>query len=202
MKYPFFASFIILILIIRHNIRKGRNLSANSERNFWEKEREANATRKKSLEDIHYITVPLEELPTEYLPDDETVVDCIRILEELSQKKIVNLTGITNTDLKLKYGVANLAFLSECDSNYLLLVQTLQKWVNRLWDKGLEDAAIQIMEYEAKIHADVGSVYRRLANHYKNQGMEEKIHDLVLIVESLDSASKNAILRDLQQLLS
>lgn len=42
MKYPIFASFIILTLVIRHAIRRNRRLDENSRHSFWDIERAAN----------------------------------------------------------------------------------------------------------------------------------------------------------------
>ena len=199
MKYPIFASFVIFCLVIRHALRRSRRISENSEENFWDRENRANATRRKPLDDLEYVKVALEELPTDCFLTDEVVSDCIRLVTELSEKKIVNLTGYSNTDLKLKYGVPNLPELMEYDSSYTLLVQTLQKWADRLWENGYTEEAVRIMEYEVKIRADVGTAYRKLAAYYRSHGTPEKVEELIAVAEGLRSASKNHILRSLKE---
>ncbi|MCQ2526719.1 MAG: hypothetical protein MJ130_08140 [Lachnospiraceae bacterium] len=154
--------------------------------------------RRKPLDDVEYIHIPLDSLPTDILKDDETVSDCVRQLEELSEEKIINLTGMTNTDLKLKYGVANLPFLTECDDRFTTLVQTLQKWADYLWEKGLEEPAVTIMEYEVKIRADIGSAYRKLAAYYKRHDESAKIDNLIAVAETLNTATQKSILRSLK----
>lgn len=198
MKFPFLASFLILIISIRIAIGRSRRKDQNADKAFWKRESDANSVRRKPLDDVEYIHIPMDKLPTDVLTDDETISDCIRDITALSEEKIINLTGITNTDLKMKYGVANLPFLTECDDRFTFLVQTLQKWADYLWEKGLEEPAVSIMEYEVSIRADIGSAYRKLAAYYKKHGEPEKIAGLIEVAETLQTATKKSIVRSLK----
>ena len=199
MKYPIFASFIILTLVIRHAIRRNRRLDENSKHSFWDIERAANEVRRKPLDDLIFVVPGMSRFPLSVMEDDEIVRDCRRMVEELSAQKIVNLTGQTNTDLKFRYGAANLPTLMEYDERFTLLVQNLQKWADRLWDNGYVEDSIPILEEQIRIHADISSVYRKLAAYYRDNGMPEKIDELRKSAESLNSASKASILRSLDQ---
>lgn len=198
MKFPFLASFLIFIIALRIAIGRSRRKDKNADKEFWQRENDANNVRRKPLDDVEYIRVPLDTLPTDVISDDETVSDCIKELTELSNEKIINLTGMTNTDLKLKYGVANLPFLSECDDRFTVLVQTLQKWADYLWEKGLEEPAVTIMEYEISIKADIGSAYRKLAAYYRRHNETDKIDGLIAVAETLNTATKKSIIRSLK----
>ena len=101
MKFPILASVIVFVLVLSRSIKRRNREKAKKEYNFWERESQANATRRKPLDNLDYITIPFEELPMEVLADDPKISEYLELLEELSQKKIVNLTGYTNTDLKL-----------------------------------------------------------------------------------------------------
>jgi len=199
MKYPFFASFIILILVIRHAIRRNRNIDESSRAAFWEKERKANETRKKPLDDLIYITPDTSAFPMDLMPENEEIADCRRIIEELKKEKIVNLTGITNTDLKLRYGVANLPVLTSYDDRFTLLVQTYEKWADILWENGYAKEAVPILEEQVRIHADVTGVYKRLAAYYKENNTPEKISGLREVAETLNATSRSVILRYLDE---
>ena len=199
MKYPVFASFIILILVIRHAIRRNRRIGEEAEESFWKREHDANEVRRKPLDDLIYVTPDTSSFPMDVLADDPEIADCRRLVDELKEQKIVNLTGLTNTDLKLRYGVANLPILTEYDNRYTLLVQTLQKWADRLWEKGYTQEAIPILEEQVRIHADISSVYRKLAKYYRENGTPEKIEELKKTAETLNSASKASILRYLEE---
>ncbi|MCR4897283.1 MAG: hypothetical protein K5891_10960 [Lachnospiraceae bacterium] len=200
MKYPFFASFIIFIFVLTHGIRRNRRLRDKAEQDFWEREEQANATRRKPLDDLVYVRIPLEELPVEVLSDTEEVQGFVQVLKALSGDRIVNLTGYTNTDLKLRYGAPNLPDLSRMDENFTLLVQTLEKWAGFLWEQGETEASVRVMEYEISIRADDGSAYRRLARYYRDRGQDYRIEELVNAAQELRSLSKNAILRSLSEI--
>ncbi|MBO7095936.1 MAG: hypothetical protein J6V94_03145 [Lachnospiraceae bacterium] len=199
MKYPVFASFIILILVIRHAIRRNRRIGEEAESSFWKREHDANEVRRKPLDDLIYVTPDTSSFPMDVLADDPEIADCRRLVEELKEQKIVNLTGQTNMDLKLRYGVANLPLLTEYDDRYTLLVQTLQKWADRLWETGHTKEAVPILEEQVRIHADISSVYRKLASYYRENGRSEKIDELKKTAETLNSASKASILRYLEE---
>ncbi|MCR4792282.1 MAG: hypothetical protein K5871_06005 [Lachnospiraceae bacterium] len=198
MKYPVFASFIILVLVVRHAIRRNRRIGENADVSFWEKERAANAVRRKPMDDLIYVTPDLSSFPMNVMADDENIIEYRKMIEELSAQKIVNLTGQSNTDLKFRYGVANLPTLMEYDERFTLLVQTLQKWADRLWDNGYVDDAVPILEEQVRIHADISSVYRKLYAYYKEKGCPGKIELLRKTAGELNSASKASILRSLE----
>ena len=200
MKYPVFASFIIFILLVRHNIRRNRRIEEGNEKAFWDRERKANEVRKKPLDDLVYVKPDMSSFPTDVMADDPEIKECMQLLGELEDQKIVNLTGMTNTDLKLKYGVANLKLLTEYDDRYTLLVQTIQKWADKLWENGYTKEAIPLLEEQVRIHADITSAYRKLAVYYRDNNEPEKIENLKKIAETLNSSSKNVILRSLEEI--
>ena len=200
MKYPVFASFIIFILLVRHNIRRNRRIEEGNEKAFWDRERKANEVRKKPLDDLVYVKPDMSSFPTDVMADDPEIKECMQLLGELEDQKIVNLTGMTNTDLKLKYGVANLKLLTEYDDRYTLLVQTIQKWADKLWENGYTKEAIPLLEEQVRIHADITSAYRKLAVYYRDNNEPGKIENLKKTAETLNSSSKNVILRSLEEI--
>lgn len=202
MKFYILASLFILILVISHNIRKSKRARAESETNFWEKERMANQVRRKPLDDLDYIKIPLDALPMELLPEDEQVEECLRLVRELSTQPIVNLTGYSNTDLKLEYGTANITALTDYDQNYTLLVSALQKWAELLYQAGYPDETRRILEFAVNTRTDVSHTYSLLAKIYLEQGTPEKINELKSIAETLNSLNKSVILRHLASLPS
>ena len=64
------------------------------------------------------------------IPDDAfrgcppKVEDYKQIILTLKDLPIVNFTGISNTELKLRYGAPNIDLLTQYDQNYTLLVRT------------------------------------------------------------------------------
>ncbi|MCR4618419.1 MAG: hypothetical protein K5669_09595 [Lachnospiraceae bacterium] len=197
-NFPILLSVIMFILVLQFAIRKARRKNDNADKKFWARENEANNVRRKSLDDVEYINVDFSKLPVDALPGDEKVALFIKDLEDISEGKIINLSGLTNTDLKLKYGVANLPFLSECDNRFTVLVQTLQRWNDYLWEKGMTEDAVKIMEYEVSIGSDAPSLYRRLASYYKKHGQTQRINELIADVENMNLLTTKSLLTDLK----
>lgn len=199
MNLAFLASLIAFILFLSIAIRRQNRQNRQKEEAFWAREAKANAVRRKSLDGLNYIKIPLEAFPTHILQNDSTVMECISILEALTSQKIVNLTGYTNTDLKLEYGTANITALSEYDQNYTVLVRTLQKWADILLETGYVEEATILMEFAVSTGTDVSRTYYELADYWASQGETIQIERLITSAENLRSANKNAIVRQLRE---
>ncbi len=199
MNFGFIGAFILFTIIISYNLKKQSRKKRRDEEDFWARESRANSVRRKSLDGLVYIPVPLEQLPTHLLNDNSTVLECIETLEALSSQKIVNLTGWSNTDLKLEYGTANITALSEYDQNYTLLVRTLQKWADELIAAGHETEASVIMEFAVSTNTDVSSTYYRLADYWISLGESFRVERLIHTAEGLRSSNRDAIIRHLKE---
>lgn len=199
MGFVILASSIIVVLLISIGNRRQKKASAEREEGFWDRERRANSVRRKSLDDLNYITIPLEAFPTHILQQDNAVMECIETLESLTSQKIVNFTGYSNTDLKLEYGTANINLLSEYDQNFTVLVRTLQKWADVLIEAGYIEESRVLMEYAVNIGTDVSRTYDKLAQYYVSRGNADGINRLKHMAENLNSSSRDIILRHLDQ---
>lgn len=199
MNFPFLASTIILCLLLNSLFRKNSREAAKQEENFWDRERRANLVRRQPLDQLNYITVPLESFPTGLLAEDEEVADCIHTIQHLSQEKIVNFTGYTNTDLKLEYGAPNINLLTQYDQNYTLLVRTLQKWAELLLSAGYEAQAVILMEFAVRTGTDVRRTYYALADYYRSSGNTQGIRSLLQTAQQLRSLNREPIVRTLQE---
>jgi hypothetical protein len=132
------------------------------------------------------------------LQQDPTIQECISTLEALTSQKIVNLTGYTNTDLKLEYGTASITELSEYDQNYTALVRTLQKWADVLLETGYTDEAAILMEFAVSTGTDVSRTYYELARYYFANGKADRLDYLTARAEKIRSSQKTTILRHLK----
>lgn len=204
MKFPFFASFIILCLVVRHAINRNNKLHLNSESAFWARENSANEVRKQSLEDLNYISFSFAPLSPDQLLDNASLAVLMenpRISEiterliALENSKIVNLNYITNTELKSTYGVANLALLTEYDQNYTDLITLLQEYASILAENGFIVAAQTVLETAIFMGTDISFSYSLAASIYREQGLTGKISELITQAEKLNSPRKNTIVR-------
>lgn len=199
MNFILFASTLILGFIIAFAVSKGKKTQAALQREYWQKEEAANNTKRKSLDDLDYIKLPMEIFPMDLLPDNPKIEDYRQIILSLSECPIVNFTGISNTDLKLRYGAPNIDLLTSYDQNYTLLVRTLQQWAQALYEAGHITEACQLLEFAVSTGTDISATYRLLCEIYHKQGTPDKIPGLYPIAETLNSAMQKSIVRILQE---
>lgn len=155
--FPFLAIFIVFCLILNFYIRKNDSEQQKVQDEFWEKELRSNAVRKKDISKLDYITIPLDKIPVKLCTSTETK------LYALAEKPMLNLTGISNTDLKLQYGTANLEILSEYDTNFLDFVSLVPDYASELIDAGEKEAALMLLEFAVSVNADSRKIDRQLA---------------------------------------
>lgn len=192
----FLIIFIIFIAVFTILLRRLSSRDQKIQDEFWDRELHSNTVRKKDISSLSYITIPLDTFPIGKYKDDELSAS-EAALTELSGKQIVNLNGISNTDLKLNYGVPNFQFLSECDENFAVLAKTLVTYGNRLFALGhLEDAAA-VLWFGITCRSDIVSNYTLLADIYRALGEEDKIASLTDCANALDLDRKDIILKKL-----
>jgi hypothetical protein len=207
MKFPFLASFILLCIFL--NFRMGRisRKVEQREEDFWKKELESNNVRKKSLDNLDYIHIPTDKLPFGTAGDNKTLQSAEDDVLALSNEKIVNFTGITNTDLKLEYGTANITVLTQYDQNYTALVCALQKWGQELYNQGRYEDAATVLEFSVRTRTDISSTYRLLLDLYQTKlGLNEdeirrKLEALLPIAKNLNALSRKQIVDSIEKAL-
>ncbi len=201
MIYYWFASFIILCLLLSYELKKRKKKETKVYEEFLDEEARANSTRRKPMDDLQFITIPFDTLPLASLPDNEKVRENIEILKTISDSGIVNLTGYSNTDLKLKYGVPNLPILSEYDAAYTSMVRALYTWGDELHKNHLDEDAVTVLEFAVSTGSDVSRTYDILAEIYRESDSYKKIEELIDKVSTINSSNKNNIIRHLKSYL-
>lgn len=177
---------ILFILLFKYRLNSITRQEKLQEEEYLQTEKAASLSAEKSLEDLTFISVPLDRF--HFHPSKDIQLSQIeKKIQKLSTEKICNLNGISNTDLKLKYGTKNLRQLSEYDQNYLELVRTLAEWSTRLFELGYDDDAIAVAEYAIDCNSDVSQTYTTLAKIYKKHGQLDKLYDLIPMVETLST---------------
>lgn len=200
-KYASLAIFAVFAIWCRVEIRLKSNREDNKEEAFWKRERESNSVRRKPIDHLDYIKIP-SSLPFNLHNENLEIAECIKIINELINEPILNLTGYSNTDLKIKYGTANITALSIADQNYTLLVTTLQKWADELFKLDCNDEALSILEFSISTNADVGKSYRLLGKHYLEIGDTDsfdKLMDRAKDLKSMNAKYIYASLKDMKK---
>ena len=194
--FPFLTVFIIFLLVVyfyrAHNTKKREERVAA----FWAREEEAKHTPAKDLSTVEYIKVPTDRFPIGALDDDDLML-IEEELVELADKPLLNLNGMTNTDIKIAYGTANFDAISAMGDDFDRLIVLLCDYAKGLIENGMEPEAIEVLEYGRQIGSDVSENYTLLGECYRSQNMEEAYASLVQFVEASDLPLKQSILEGL-----
>ena len=231
MKFPFLTLFLIFIIILTIRLRSTDGREEKLEEKFWERERKANFTRKKDIENLPYIAYSSAALPLHEEIEDLRVREYIDSLRSLDGKRILNCTGYSNTDLKLKYGAANITKLSEYDERFTTLVRDsarlAEKYLLYARLKGMEnlsssdgqmtekaydvseEAAAELerdartlLEYGVEVGSDVRLCYELLGEMYAGENNYGGIEKLKEKAGELKSLSSQPIIRALEEIMN
>lgn len=185
---------IIFVIILKYKLRTMEQQEQAREENLRQLEQRASLPIKKSLQSLPKIVISLSDLPFQENATDE-IKFCQDTLKELSSQTICNLTGISNTELKLKYGAGNLDEILEYEQNYLLLIKTLSDWGTRLYQQHNYKDAETVLDYAVFCQSDLRQTYITLVRIYIEQNNLDKIHILAKKTEDIPSTLdlKNAI---------
>lgn len=187
---------LILGALVAYETKKSKRNAEKQVSSFWEKERKANTIRKKDISGLDYIVIPFDTLPF-VETDNYDITVCQKELRALEGRKILNLAGISNTDLKLEYGVANLSDLSEYDENCTLMFRSLANLGFHLSKNGYHKEAVAFLEFGIQAGTDVSRNYLVLADEYASLGEYGKINSLIIKAKKITSPMGPSIVRKL-----
>lgn len=156
--FPFLVIFIVFCLVLTFYIRKNDTAQQKAQHDFFEKERLSNTVRKKDISKLDYISIPLDKIPVKLESSTENTIFV------LAEKPMLNFVGISNTDLKLQYGTANLDILTEYENNFLEFVALLPDYATELVEAGQKESAIMLLEFAVSVNADSRKIDNLLAS--------------------------------------
>ena len=133
------------------------------------------------------------------------VADTLRYQEKiqnLASLKILNLSGLTNTELKLQYGAANLPFLINCDTYYTELVKNLYQWGKALYDENSVYDSQAVLEFAVNCNSDIAATYTLLGDIYSSQSNKEGVRNLILKAQKINSPNRTNVITHLENLLA
>ena len=195
--------FIILLAIFQFFLKKNTKKHEELNKEFWKRERESNTIRKKDISALNYIIIPdTLPVPVDYSGSEgNNLKTALNYFYTFKDKKMLNLTGKSNTDLKAAYGAANLDALSEYDENCTQMLKSIIPLATELNKSGLTDEAAAYLEFGISCHTDITQNYIMLGEYYASKGNKDKIQHLVNVAESLDSLTKKNIISRLDSIL-
>lgn len=192
---------IIIALWVAYEKNKSNKISEKSSKKFWDKETEADLVRRKDITNLPYISIPYDKLPFSDSNDSE-IKEVQDNLYQLKEKKIINLTGYSNTDLKLEYGAPNLHLLSEYDHNFTLLTRYLYKWGQLLVKKNQIDDAKTVLTFGIECGTDTSGNYTLLATIYSKENDYPAIEALIQNAQNIKTLMKDATINELRNILN
>lgn len=193
--------FLLFAFWVTYQVKKTTSIANRKETEYLEYEHNANFVRKKDISGLDYIKVPLGSLPFQDT-DNPDLSELQNKVKEIAQTDILNLTGISNTDLKYTYGAANLDKLSICDNNFIKLSRALYNWGIWLYKNQMTDEAQKVFEYAVSCKVDISGIYTTLASIYQDKNQADKIDYLKEQASSLNTLMKDSILKALDNYCS
>ncbi len=186
-----FPYFIILVVIFQFFLRKGSKRDEERTRAFWKREAAANAVRKKDISNLNYIKIPDSLLKV--TSDVPATADALAEFCACKDTTMLNLTGLSNTDLKMEYGPANLEVLSAYDENCSRLLRSIVTCAECLKNDGRDDAAVEFLTFGISCNTDITANYTMLAEFYAARDDKEGIDRLIQSANSINSITKDII---------
>jgi len=202
--FPALGIFLLICIGLTARYRFTGRKYEHATDEFWRRELNGDLSvrRDVNLEELPYLKVPLSQFPSdEALLNDEVYMDLLEQIRALADKRMLNLTEKTNTDLKLEYGRNHLEEMQKIGENFDALTVLLVSVAKRLVELSRYEDAVTVLEYGVKIGTDISTNYTLLGDCYANLGTTHKIPRLIETVEATDMVMKSAILTHLRPLL-
>ena len=197
MLFRTFGFFLIVLGFVSMCLRRTERHEKSQLQSFWKKEDKSNLTLPQDISQLDYVDLSGVTLPFAKFHDDALKQYEQQVLE-LRDQKILNLNGISNTDLKLQYGVSNLGSLTRYDQNFILLVRTLNQWGHRLYELSHPEEAKTVLQFAVSIGSDIKATYELLLRIYQESGERSGIEELKHSAGKLISIRKDSILAMLE----
>lgn len=192
--------FIIILIVIQLYLKKSTRSGSERSKKYWEREQKANSTRKQDISSLNYIKWD-DSLPAidnsltlaDILNNSPEALKAYNNIQTLKTEPMLNLSEYSNTDLKLKYGVANLDTLTQYEDNYTSFIKSLSELGHILIEhKDISDATA-FLEYAVRIGSDIQLTYTDLYSLYSEAENASKIRQLRQYASIIKSVNKDLI---------
>ena len=163
------AAFLIIFMFVKSQfIRKNQEMVISR---FIDAEDEANAVRRKDISPELFYTPNLSVLPQ--LPEG----DPHQVARTARRKMIHFSEPVSNLDLKMQYGSAQMETLAEYEENFNEYMRALTAWASTLMVSGETGDALDILEYTFGLGIEFRSAYRLAADiHFKDRNVNKLIY--------------------------
>jgi len=198
MKLLTFTSVILIGLVINNAIRRSNARSKKIRDEFWERERISRRTPGKSTEDLKFIQFP-DDLPLHISTDDPQIKEYQETLVNITKNPVINLSGISNTDIRLAYGAPNMEELSRADERFIVMCRTLNNLAYAYLDTGHRKEAETLLAFAVSGGSDIKETWTALGRIYMEKSDIQALDTLIKKAGNLgdDVTGKREILDSL-----
>lgn len=165
---------------------------------FLEEENKTYIKSKDVLNDIKFIKVDFSDVKFK-AKSSETKGE-IKNLLSFSDMKIANYKGMTNNELKKKYGSNNFDDVLSYQTNYEDLLKQIRTTAECLIQDEDDKGAIAILNEAIDIGDDVTKSYTMLADLYAKNKMRKEMYHLVDTVKTNKNLSQKKIMNYISKL--
>lgn len=199
---PILTLMFIFVLFLAFRYRSTSRKMTESEDAFYRREIEANSTVRTDIDlnSLDYLTIPMDKFPS----DSKGNMEMSKALDELNalkDKRILNLTKMSNTDLKLEYGRNHLDEMQAIGENYVQLSILIVTIAEILYEAGEYNDAARILEYGIVTKTDINKNYMLLADCYNMLGSTRQLTELREQVPTMGLTLERNILSHIDDLI-
>jgi len=166
------------IAFITIKSRRSRRKQLEVLNQFLEEEDEANAARRRPIQEELFYKPQLDQLPP--LPDD----DPHKITRAANRKMIHFPKPMTNAELKARYGRVQLEQLAQYEENYEDYLRALTKWATQLVKDNQTADAKRILEQTVALSSEFRNSYKLLADIYADERSHQKLDELLAAAQA------------------
>lgn len=199
MAFPCLAVFITFCLVLFFRYKYLDEKREKQEDEFFTKEQLARTTVGK-IQDSDYEVIPLSKFPFN-LCEDPSMIEMEEKIKDLSNEKLLNLTGISNTDVRLRFGVNHFEEATLAGEKYDELMGLLVNYATSLDDHGFSIESGLMLEHLIEMDCDIKSAWIALGKFYASTSNYDKLRELHDKVDSSKLSIKNATKEQLLEMM-
>ena len=192
-----FVCFIIFCAWLHYEKRKADKKRQNISEAFWEREEQSNHTRNKDISGLPMFRPDESRIPMAET-EDENITYYQGKVKNAVGLPMMNLSGDTNTDLKLAYGTGNFNTLSEYDQNFNDFLMNMSNLGKAYFTAGLLQEAADAYAFCLDSGSGKSTDYEALAKIWFAMGTPEKISELIANAERSELPRKAALISRLR----
>lgn len=200
-----FIFFLIFVFLFRYKMNQQEKSTRQSNDFFWEREKKSLFVRKKTIDDDIYLKADISKFPTYSLEQFiawqakklyKVQEDCLYY----ANQPMVNLSNMLNSEIRLKFGPANLPLIESYENNYISYTKQLYQLGKGFYDIKRDDDAITVLKEGIRMGSDIRHNYILLGKLYCKTNQTVRFKDLYNKATCIDSLTKHKIISEFDNL--